>query len=57
MNPVRPLSVAILLTGAVLMGVAFYYSTSPLDRLSTRSTAQHGENTMRYIGALFGRQM
>ncbi len=57
MNPVRPLSVAILVTGAVLMGVAFYYSTSPLDRLSTRSTAQHGENTMRYIGALFGRQM
>ena len=53
----RPLSIAILFAGAVLVGVAFYFSTTPLDRLSNTSTAQYGENTMRYIGALFGRQM
>jgi hypothetical protein len=57
MNAGRPLSIAILFAGAVLVGVAYYFSTTPLDRLSSTSTAQYGENTMRYIGALFGRQM
>ncbi len=57
MNAGRPLSIVMLLAGALLVGVAFYFSTTPLDRLASTSTAQYGENTMRYIGALFGRQM
>jgi hypothetical protein len=57
MNPGRPLNIALFVASAALVAVALYYSSSPLDRLSTTPTAQHGENTMRYIGALFGRQM
>jgi hypothetical protein len=53
----RPLNLTLLLASAVLVSVAYYYSTSPLERLSSTSTAHYGENTMRYIGALFGRQM
>lgn len=52
-----PLNITLVLLGAALLGVAYYFSGATLEQLSDAPIVDYGDNAMRYISALFGRHI
>jgi len=49
MNTTRPLGIAVLALGAVLLGFGYHFSEAPLDQLSNSLTGHYSDSTMWYL--------
>ena len=51
MNTSRPLGIAVLILGTVLLGFAYHFAESPMDQMSNILTGRYTDSTMWYIVA------
>jgi hypothetical protein len=51
MNQARPLGLAVVILGAVLLGFAYHFSQAPMDQISNTFTGRYTDNTTWYITA------
>jgi hypothetical protein len=49
MNTFRPLGIAILILGAVLLAFGYHFSEAPMDQLSNTLTGHYSDTTMWYL--------
>jgi hypothetical protein len=49
MNTTRPLGIAVLVLGAVLLGFGYHFSEAPMDQLSNSLTGHYSDSTMWYL--------
>jgi uncharacterized membrane protein len=49
MNTSRPLGIAVLILGAVLVGFAYHFSEAPLEQISNSLAGRYSDATMWYL--------
>jgi hypothetical protein len=49
MNTTRPLGIAVLILGAVLVGFGYHFSGAPMDQISNSLTGRYSDSTMWYL--------
>jgi hypothetical protein len=49
MNSTRPLGIAALVLGVILLGFAYHFTQAPVEQLSDTLTGRYSDTTMWYV--------